>query len=204
MEIKVLRLGHIKTNCYLLSSKNAAIVIDPGFKSSMVEEFLKENEDKERLILLTHAHFDHIGGAKELREKTGTLIGIGKLDNDSLSNPYINLSDRFRAHTEPFCADMLLSDKQEFSVGDIKIKVILTPGHTKGSVCYLLDDVLFSGDTLFLESVGRTDFIEGDFDALVKSVKRLYELDGDTTVLSGHGDATTIAHEKRYNPFVKG
>ncbi len=203
MEIKVLRLGLIRTNCYLVSTDKAAIVIDPGFVSEKTERFLKENEGKERLILLTHAHFDHIGGADILRKNTGVKIAIGEKDAEDLSNPEVNLSYKFRAHLEPFSADICLADKEEFTVGDLKFKVILTPGHTIGSVCYLCGDTLFSGDTLFFESVGRTDFINGDFNEISKSIKKLYELNGKTAVLSGHGEATTIEHERLYNPFVR-
>lgn len=204
MEIKVLRLGLIRTNCYLVSTDKAAIVIDPGFISNETEDFLKGNEGKERLILLTHNHFDHIGGADILRKNTGVKIAIGEIDGADLSNPEVNLSYKFRAHLEPFSADIFLKDGEILKVGDIEFKVILTPGHTLGSICLHSDDILFSGDTLFYESVGRTDFINGDFNAIKNSIQKLYELDGDTVVLSGHGEQTTIAHEKLYNPFVKG
>ncbi len=203
MEIKVLSLGLIRTNCYLVSTEKTAIVIDPGFISNKTEQFLKENEGKERLILLTHNHFDHIGGADILRKKTGVKIAVGEIDGADLSNPEVNLSYKFRAHLEPFSADILFKDGEEVRVGDIEFKVILTPGHTLGSVCYLSGDILFSGDTLFFESVGRTDFINGDFNEIKKSIKKLYELSGETKVLSGHGEATTIAHERLYNPFVR-
>ncbi len=202
MEIKVITLGHIAVNCYLVSTSVAAIVIDPGFESKVVENFLLENCDKERLILLTHAHFDHIGGAVSLRDVTDTDIAIGEKENFALSDMAFNLSDRFHAHLEPFSADILLGDQKEITVGDIKIKTIFTPGHTVGGVSYLIDDVLFSGDTLFNMSIGRTDFPGGSFDVLKSSVNKLFLLDGATTVLSGHGEPTTIEFEKENNPFL--
>lgn len=204
MEIKILPLGHIGANCYMLSTEKAAVVIDPGFKSETVLQFLIDNSHKERLILLTHAHFDHIGGADSLRKSTDTKIGIGEFDNAALMDTRRNLSDLFHAKLSPFSADLLFSDNQTFSVGDIDFKVIHTPGHTPGGVCYLVGDILFSGDTLFKGSIGRTDFFDGDFKALEKSVKRLYTIDGKTTVLSGHGEATTIEEEKNFNPFIRG
>ena len=143
MEIKVISLGHIAVNCYMISTDKAAIVIDPGFSSKVVENFLFENADKERLILLTHGHFDHIGGAADLRDVTDTDIAIGEKENFALSDMEYNLSDRFHAHLEPFSADILLKDGEEFLVGDIKLKTILTPGHTVGGVSYLIDDILF-------------------------------------------------------------
>ena len=203
MEIKVLNLGDIQVNCYLISSENAAIVIDPGYYSNKVEEFLKLNCDKQRLILLTHCHFDHIGGANELRQNTGVKIAIGEIENKYLSDSNVNLSGLFGESLAPFSADVLLSDSEELTVGDINIKVIHTPGHTEGSVSYLIGDILFSGDTLFNSSIGRTDFPTGSFSVLSSTVKKLYELDGDIAVLSGHGEETTIAYEKTHNPFVR-
>lgn len=202
MEIKTLVLGHIHTNCYLFSTDKAALVIDPAFVSKQAEDFLLENSDKERLILLTHAHFDHIGAAPSLRDNTGVKIAVGELDNPDLADPSVNLSDLFHAHVPPFSADITLCDGEEITVGDIKIKALHTPGHTVGSMSYLIDNTLFSGDTLFYESIGRTDFPKGNYSEIVKSLKRLLELDGNIRVLSGHGPETNIAHERQYNPFV--
>ncbi len=204
MDIKVLPLGHIKSNCYLISTEKSAIVIDPGFNSLNVTEFLKTNCHKERLILLTHSHFDHIGGAYNLRTNTNTKIAIGEKDNFGLSDTYINLSNKFHAGLLPFSADILLKDSEEYTVGDISFKVIHTPGHTVGSVCFLFENILFSGDTLFCESIGRTDFYGGDFNQLERSIKKLYSLDDNTIVLSGHGEKTSISHEKINNPFIRG
>jgi len=202
MEIKRLPLGSIEVNCYLISTEKTAIVIDPGFYSFEVEDFLKQNSDKEKLILLTHCHFDHIGDAARLRSVSGAKIGIGELDNNALSDVNINLSSLFGVRFNPFKADITFADNDLFSVGDINFKVLHTPGHTVGGVCYLTNDILFSGDTLFNCSIGRTDFPGGSFEVLKKSVKRLYELPCDTTVYSGHGGKTTIGYEKNNNPFI--
>ncbi len=204
MEIKVLPLGHIMTNCYMVSTEKTALVIDPGFSCAIVEDFLINNSDKERLILLTHCHFDHIGGAIELSNNTGVKIAIGKNENEFLSDTFVNMSDRFHAHIEPFSADILLNDEEILSVGDINIKTIFTSGHTKGSVCYLINELLFSGDTLFFESIGRTDFPGGSFNEISNSIKKLYNtLPDSTPVYPGHGEATTIGHEKEFNSFVR-
>lgn len=203
MEIKVLPLGDIAVNCYLVSSENGAIIIDPGFYTSELEDFFEENSTKEGLILLTHAHFDHIGGALKLREKTDVKIGIGEFENKFLSDSSVNLSYLFGESLKPFSADVLFKDKEKFTVGDIEIEVIHTPGHTFGGVSYLIGDYLFSGDTLFNCSIGRTDFPTGDFETLSKSIKKLYTLPNETKVLSGHGNATNIGYEKNFNPFVR-
>ncbi len=202
MKIDVIPLGHIAANCYMLLSDNAAVVIDPGIFSQRVKDFLNENSEKERLILLTHAHFDHICGAERLRADTGVKIAVGEKDAPALIDTSLSLSDEFHAHQTSFKADILLKDNEIFNVGDIEFKSLSTPGHTVGGMCYLTVKSLFSGDTLFLESVGRTDFPGGDGEALLKSIKRLLSLDEDIEVYPGHGEPTTIEHEKLYNPFA--
>ena len=204
MEIKTLTLGNIAVNCYLLLSETAAVVIDPGFESDEALDFLKNAQNKERLIILTHAHYDHIGYALELSRQTNTKIAIGKFDNEALLNSYVNLAVMFHTELEPFSADLLLKDGDGFAVGDIEFKVIHTPGHTVGSVSLLVDNVLFSGYTLFKESIGRTDFLGGSFGEIEKSVKKLYTLPEDTIVMAGHGENTTIGYEKNYNPYIRG
>ncbi len=204
MEIKTLTLGNIAVNCYLLLSETAAVVIDPGFASDEALDFLKNAKNKERLIILTHAHYDHIGYALELSRQTNTKIAIGKFDNEALLNSYVNLAVMFHTELEPFSADLLLKDGDGFAVGDIEFKVIHTPGHTVGSVSLLVDNVLFSGDTLFKESIGRTDFLGGSFGEIEKSIKKLYTLPEDTIVMAGHGEKTTIGNEKNYNPYIRG
>ena len=204
MEIKCLSLGNIGTNCYLLSTDKAAVVIDPGFYSEETAKFLEQNSLKDKMILLTHSHFDHIGDAERLRNLYGAKIGVGVYDNDALANTHKNLANMFGADLKPFSADITFNDLQEFSVGDICFKVLHTPGHTVGGVCYFTDNNLFSGDTLFFGSIGRTDFPGGDFAVLKKSVQRLYTLEDDVQVYSGHGPKTTIGYEKNNNPFIRG
>ncbi len=203
MKVERLPLGHIAANCYMISSDKSAIVIDCGLYSDFVYDFLDKNKDKERLILLTHMHFDHIGGAPKIREKTGVKIAVGKVDAPYLSDPEYNLSNRFHAHVEPFEADIVLSDNEVFTVGDITVKALQTSGHTKGGMCYLMEDKLFSGDTLFFETIGSTDFDGGNMRELITSIGRLLELGDNITVYPGHGEATTIGHEKRYNMFLR-
>ncbi len=202
MEIRAIHLGLIKTNCYLISTDKAAVVIDPGFKTEITADFLKANEGKARMILITHAHFDHIGGAEALRAETGVEIGIGEFDAPALKDTELNLSDKFHANIAPFSADRTFCDGEKFSVGDIDFEVILTPGHTVGGVSYLSGESLFSGDTLFAGAVGRTDMPGGSLKALKKSLKRLIALPEDTKVYPGHGDFTTVGYEKENNMFV--
>ncbi len=203
MEIKVLPLGNMGANCYMIKGETGAVVIDVGADSFIVEDFLAENSDKQRLILLTHCHFDHIGGAAELRENTGVNIAIGEDEAGFLADEDVNLSGLFGTPIPPFYPDKTIKDGETVVVGDIELKAIKTSGHTSGGMCYLCGKNLFSGDVLFYESIGRTDFPTGSFRELEASVKRLYELDGDITVYSGHGPATTIEHEIKYNPYVR-
>ena len=203
MEIKTLPLGHIQTNCYMILTEKSAVVIDPGFDSQITEEFLQENSQKERMILLTHCHFDHIGGVYSLKENTGVQIVAGESERENISDNDVNLSSRFHAHLKNFDVDVLVSDGEVFNVGDLEFKVIFTPGHTTGGICFLCEDKLFSGDTLFYESIGRTDFPGGDFNVLQKSIKKLYELPENTVIYPGHGPKSTIGYEKKSNPFVR-
>ena len=203
MEIKVLPMGMIGANCYIITGETGAVLIDTGEYSEKLEQFLKVNSDKERLILLTHSHFDHIGGALKLRENTGVKIGIGEKEAPSLLDGNLNLSNRFRANLAPFSADVTFSDGEKIKVGDLEFTVIETPGHTVGGVCYLIEDCLFSGDTLFFESIGRTDFPGGDISVLNKSLKKLMELPDNIAVFAGHGESSTIEHERQFNPFIE-
>lgn len=202
MNIKKLVLGNISVNCYLVLSEDFAIVIDPGYYCENIVEFLNENKDKSRLILLTHGHFDHIGGAKQISGETGVKIGIGENDAPYLKSPTFNLSGNFGIPIKPFEADFKYKDGEKIIIGNETIKVIETPGHTKGSVCYLLGDNLFCGDTLFFEGYGRTDFPGGDMEEMKKSFYKITTLfDKETVLFPGHGESTTIAHEIENNPL---
>lgn len=204
MEIKVFPSASMGANCYTVLSDNAAIVVDPGEYCESVCNFLNENSDKQRLILLTHCHFDHIGGAAQLREKTQVPIAIGEKEFSHTADPEKTLGSYFGIDVRHFSPDKALENGEELWVGDIKIKCIETPGHTVGGMCYLINDTLFSGDTLFNLSIGRTDFPNGSFAQISNSIRMLYNLlDDNVVVLPGHGEATLIGYEKTNNPFVR-
>ena len=206
MEVKVLLKGHLATysNCYGLLTDKAAIVIDPGKYTLELAQFLKSNADKTRLILITHAHYDHIGGALQLRQETGVKIAIGKNEEFALSDRAFNLSGRFTPPIPAHNADNTNEDEEEFSVGDITVKAYETPGHTVGGMCYLIGDNLFSGDMLFYETVGRVDLPGGNINDMKESLDRIMWLfDDDVSVYSGHGEVTTIGHERKNNPYLR-
>lgn len=205
MKIKVLPVTELYTNCYLVSADNAALVIDPGEYTDEAADFLNRNPSAEKLILLTHAHFDHIGGADRLRRETGAKVAIGCNDAAALSDSEKNLSADFGFPINPFSADILLKNGEKFNVGELEITALETPGHTPGGMCFLAESSLFSGDTLFAGSVGRTDFPGGDTRALINSLKTVTSaLPDSIAVYPGHGGSTTLAAEKRSNPYMNG
>jgi len=197
MKIETLVLND--TNCYLISTEKSALVIDPGFKSDVPIDFFSDNKNKERLILLTHAHFDHIGDAKRLRDISGVQIAIGENDNIALSDNIINEGANFGIYIEPFSADILLKNGQSFTVGDIEIKVFELKGHTVGGACYLINNHLFTGDILFYRAFGNTCFNGGSRREMLNSLNFLFNaFPPETEVYPGHGISTTIGSEKNY------
>jgi glyoxylase-like metal-dependent hydrolase (beta-lactamase superfamily II) len=203
MKLKTVTIPYMDQNVYLISGDSGAVIIDPGQITEEIKAFIVENKTKEFAVLLTHNHFDHILGAQEARTLSGGKIYISEADSMGLSDGSVNLCERFCIDFLPFEADKTFSDNDTLSIGDINIKVLVTPGHSKGSACFIIGDWLFSGDTLFRLSVGRTDFIGGNSEELYKPLKRLYEIKGDFDVYSGHGPATRLSYEKKNNPFVR-
>ncbi|MBC3887650.1 MBL fold metallo-hydrolase [Acetobacterium paludosum] len=200
-------LGQMGTNCYVFWDEKSleAAVIDPGFKDQRIVEIIEKNKLKVKYILLTHGHFDHIGGVSQIKEITGAKVLIHKSDADCLTNAGRNLSTAIGMPFDLAPADGYLSEGEKIQVGDMNIQVFYTPGHSKGGVCFLVGDTLFAGDTLFNTSIGRTDFPDGDLAELLSGVqKKLFVLDDNTKVLPGHGENTTIGYEKAHNPFFKG
>ena len=206
-EIKVGRmvLGMVETNCYFVydDETKEGFVIDPA-KNGIFDK-LDANGIKVCGILLTHGHFDHIMGVHELAEKSGAKLYCYKEEDKLCRDAALNASEQIRRPytVEP---DVLLEDEQEFTVAGIKIKVFATPGHTAGSCCYYIEDMkwLFSGDTLFCGSIGRSDLPTGDERTIMQSVKSIVkQFDEDVKVYPGHGDHTTIRDERAYNPYAR-
>lgn len=205
MKISSCSLGILDTNCYLLLDDKSGIaaVIDPGIYDETLIKMLSIPEIKKiEYILLTHGHFDHILGVKELKKMTGAKIAIHKEDEKLLVDPKKACVFSKEMMIEPIQPDIFLEDGDIISLGTLKIHVIHTPGHTEGGVCYICQNVLFSGDTLFSGSVGRTDFDYGNTEQILQSVQRIKNLNGDYKIMPGHGSITTLEKERRENPYL--
>jgi len=199
-------LGVCQTNCYFVYREGSSkvIFIDPADYGDQIFQAMKNNGFEVAAILLTHGHFDHIWGCSRLRQLTSAPVYAYEGEEEVLLSSDLNVSaGAGRACTVK--ANTLLKDGEEVTIEGMTFKLIATPGHTQGSCCYYFEEanMLISGDTLFEESVGRTDLPTGSMSTLVRSVKdKLFVLPDDVVVYPGHGDSTTIGHEKKYNPFI--
>lgn len=200
MKLYHLQSGPLNVNSYfLVNDDNQAVVIDSGENYKKIKQVEQEYGFTIKALLLTHAHFDHSGNAKKLQDD-GVKVYISKLDAPKLLNED-NLGSNFGRKFDYLVADYVFEDGQVLSICDFDIRVISTPGHTDGSVCFLIENALFTGDTLFFGSVGRTDFKSGNRNDMISSIKKLYALEGDYSVYPGHDEFTTLERERKYNIF---
>ena len=198
MHVQTIVTGDIQENAYVLDDGAVAAVIDPGANYEKLRAAMGEMPCA--AVLLTHAHFDHIGAAAHF-QRDGAKIYMHAADEKLLRGGG-HLAALFGASFENFTPDVWVKDGDEFTLCGETFRVISTPGHTDGSVCYCTDTVLFSGDTLFCRSVGRTDFPSGNAAKLKRSLQTLFAVKGDRTVLSGHGSPTRLSDERENNPYV--
>lgn len=199
-------LGPVFTNVYygMNADTRELFIVDPAAAADRIAQHIARMEGKPVAILLTHGHFDHILAAEEIRRQYEIPIYACRQEEEMLREPSVNMTDRF-SKTVSLSADRWLSDLEVFECAGFSVQMLHTPGHTVGSCCYYLKDekVLFSGDTLFCGSVGRTDFPGGSMSQMRNSLHRLLDtLPGETEVYPGHDSQTTIDTEKRYNPFA--
>jgi glyoxylase-like metal-dependent hydrolase (beta-lactamase superfamily II) len=209
MKIDRLVLGEFETNCYVVRSSDKAsecLIIDTGLDVQPLLEFLDDNKLSPIAVILTHGHIDHIAGVDILRDKFPSIaVYIHKLDAELLTDSVGNLSFMTGSAFSTGSANHLVDEPDEIEEAGIKLRVIHTPGHTLGGIC-LYDEregIVFVGDTLFADSVGRTDFPGGDIRQLIEGIKqKLFTLPDETVVYPGHGNRTTIGREKANNPFL--
>lgn len=207
--------GPLDVNTYIVINGNVGFVVDPGGDAQEIYSIFRKQKAKIEAILLTHAHFDHIGGVAELCR----IAGKGEDVNENLQNiptvflhkdelekigSYKNLGFSMNANPEKFVPDILLKGGETLRIAGLDVKVIHTPGHAKGSLCYVVSDKIFVGDTLFFMSYGRTDFYDGNAKDLKNSiVNKLFALKGNYTILPGHGEPTTLDFERVNNPVLE-
>ncbi|MBE7026186.1 MAG: MBL fold metallo-hydrolase [Ruminococcaceae bacterium] len=206
MFFKMLSLGNMDNNCYILGDDKSkhALIIDAPAEAGAVLDVLEEEGLKLKFVLLTHSHYDHIGALDEICEQTGAEVMIHAFEEDAVNDPTVNLALYAGAPSPETTVSKTIVDTDVITLGDIDIKVLYTPGHTVGSVCYYTEGMLFSGDTLFLKDIGRCDLPGGDYKIIKESIKKqLYTLPDDTDVFPGHGRATTIGYEKEHNNYVQ-
>lgn len=207
MKLSVITVGPYAANCWLLKDEKTgkALVVDTGFYSPEVDAFLEYNSVKElEYILITHGHADHLCGASYFKEKYGGKIVIGEKDAYLLEEFHFGMRQpEYEKLFRPCKADIIVKDGDELDFCNEKIKVMHTSGHTEGEVCYIINDMLFSGDVLFRGSIGRTDLEGGDIFKLVHSLKKLVSLEKNYMIFPGHGEKTTLKFEKETNRYLK-
>ena len=207
MRLEKYVVGPVSTNCYFAVNEDTkeTIIVDPGDEAELLIDRITLKELKPVAILLTHGHFDHVIAAEELSKEYGIKIYAGRNEKETLEDPQLNRTDFYDRTPAKYYADIYLDDGEVIDLAGFKIKVIFTPGHTPGGVCYYFEDenCLFSGDTLFYNSIGRTDFVKGSSRDLIKGIReKLMVLADSVIVLTGHDASTTIGEERMHNPYL--
>ncbi|MCF0105490.1 MAG: MBL fold metallo-hydrolase [Holdemanella sp.] len=198
MEVTYFPLGPIQANCYILKENGHALIIDPGYRFDADKEFENYIVDG---ILLTHCHFDHIGGVDFLVKKYNCPVYIHEIEKDNLKDPALNGSSNFGMYSKQI-SEITPIQEGFLQVGNFSIEVIHCPGHSKGSCVFKIEDALFTGDVLFKESIGRTDLMGGSYKEMEQSLLKFKQMDKNYLVFPGHGPYTTLEEELKYNPYL--
>lgn len=206
MEIAVLTVGPVATNCYIVNQEehSACVVIDPGDEAEKIASYIQKKGLVCEGILLTHGHFDHITGVSDLVSLVGGKVYACEKERELLGDPHLNASSMV-GHEVALEPEYFLRDGQILQIAGLTFRVIHTPGHTKGGCCFYAeaDQVLFSGDTIFMESIGRTDLPTGNGRELLESVRnKVLTLPDDVRIYPGHGPETSVAYEAANNPYA--
>ena len=206
MILETLAVGQLDVNCYILgcSETKEAAIIDPGGHATDILATVKRLGLKPQYIICTHGHADHIGAVEQVKQATGAKVLIHQTDADMLTDPQKNLSSFIGGSIVLPPADQLLAEGDVVQVGNLELKIVNVPGHTPGGICIIVGDVVFSGDTLFARSIGRSDFPGGNHNDLINGIKeKILTLPPATKVYPGHGPDTNVAYEIKHNPFLK-
>lgn len=198
--------GVYGVNCYIIGDEESkkGAVIDPGGSLNEIISIVSDNKINIEYIILTHGHGDHIGAVKDLKENTNSKILAHEAEKDILNKSENNLTALMGMDIIEIEADEYLKEGQTVKLGKLELNIIHTPGHTPGCMCIKVDDIMFTGDTLFAGSIGRTDLPGGDYDTIMNSLEKLSKLDDEITIYPGHGPASEIGIEKSINPYMKG
>lgn len=206
MHVLQLKTGTIEENCYLVYNDEALLIIDPGADAEMIQEQIKKTQQQPVAILLTHTHYDHIGAVEALRNTYDIPVYVSPLEQEWLGDPILNLSGLGR-HDD--MDNIIVSpaeyefEMKQYRLGNMSFEVVPTPGHSAGSVSFIFDDFVISGDALFKGSIGRTDLYTGNLEQLLYSITtQLFVLPNEFVVYPGHGEPTTIEHEKKPTHFL--
>ena len=207
MKVVTVSGGILPTNCYVITDEatTCTAIVDPGFESEqLLNEIKRVGSENVIAILLTHGHFDHILGLEQVKHCTNAKIYIHQADASFLSDNNLNLAKQIGSILpNPITADVTVSDGDVIPVGNLKFRVLHTPGHTAGSCCYVVEDAIFSGDTLMNCCVGRTDFPTGSYADLLTSLKKINALQGDYKIYPGHEIPSTLEFERENNPYLR-
>ncbi len=203
MNITAISVGPLHTNCYVVSENGVGVIIDPGFEEWKIEEKIQGLDIK--YIFLTHGHYDHFIAAKSIVEKTGAKIVISEIDRPFLDDVELNLICwNMPLAKKQISADITVNDGDVITVGDMSFRFMLTPGHTPGSMCIFINDKMFSGDTLFCGTIGRTDLPRGSMTQMMNTLQNIIKpIKEDYIVYPGHLDVTTLFYEKETNPYLR-
>lgn len=205
MLIKRLVVGMLKTNCYIVVDESCSegIIIDPGENAKLILQTVSELGISVKYIILTHSHFDHICAAKEVKEKTGAKLIVHQCENECLSFKYVvDFYPLMKRRYKEVTSDITVNGGETFTFGNLQAKIINTPGHTKGSCIIIINDCIFTGDTLLRGQCGRCDLPTGSTEDMNNSLKTIYSLDGDYKLYPGHFDESTLSYERENNPYM--
>lgn len=205
MLIKRIVEPNFEENVYILADDKTkkCAVIDPGGAKDSILDFIKQNDLDLEYIILTHGHGDHIGAAKKIKQETNVKIVAHSHEQELLLDKNKNLSYMMHCGAQELDADIYVNDKDKLELGQLKLTFLHTPGHTKGSMCIRVENEMFTGDTLFAGSIGRTDFYSGDYKQMEKSLTKLSKYEDNINIYPGHGPKSTLGNEKRTNPYMR-